>query len=134
MTSPSRNISRFLDTLADQLAIGLDVMQMWRNDRFGRGGDHTEFLNAGFPAVRLSVAVENYDWQHQDLRVEKGKQIWRHHRQDGFSLSGEGDQAERRRTGRPRERAAAAGTNGGRGGVARIRRSSWDGRLPGATE
>ena len=74
MTAPSRNISRFLDTLADQLAIGLDVMQIWRNDRFGRGGDHTEFLNAGFPAVRLSVAVENYDWQHQDLRVEKGKQ------------------------------------------------------------
>ena len=72
--SPSRNISRYLDTLADQLAIGLDVMQIWRNDRFGRGGDHTEFLNAGFPAVRLSVAVENYDWQHQDLRVEKGKQ------------------------------------------------------------
>ena len=70
--SPSRNISRFLDTLADRLNIGLDVMQVWRNDRFGRGGDHTEFLNAGFPAVRLSVAVENYNWQHQDLRTEKG--------------------------------------------------------------
>jgi len=71
--APSRNISRYLDTLADQLAIGLDVMQVWRNDRFGRGGDHTEFLNLGFPAVRFSVAVENYDWQHQDLRVENGK-------------------------------------------------------------
>lgn len=71
--SPSRNISRFLDGLADRLpAIGLDVMQVWRNDRFGRGGDHTEFLNAGFPAVRLSVAVENYNQQHQDLRTEKG--------------------------------------------------------------
>ena len=71
--SPSRNISRYLDSLADRLAIGLDVRQIWRNDRFGRGGDHTEFLNLGFPAVRLSVAVENYDWQHQDVRVEKGK-------------------------------------------------------------
>ena len=70
--APSRNISRFLDSLADRLNIGLDVMQVWRNDRFGRGGDHTEFLNAGFPAVRLSVAVENYNWQHQDLRTEKG--------------------------------------------------------------
>jgi hypothetical protein len=47
-------------------------MQVWRNDRFGRGGDHTEFLNAGYPAVRLSVAVENYNYQHQDLRVENG--------------------------------------------------------------
>ena len=70
--APSRNISRFLDSLADRLNIGLDVMQVWRNDRFGRGGDHTEFLNAGFPAVRLSVAVENYNWQHQDLRTENG--------------------------------------------------------------
>ena len=70
--APSRNISRFLDSLADRLNNGLDVMQIWRNDRFGRGGDHTEFLNAGYPAVRLSVAVEDYDHQHQDLRVEDG--------------------------------------------------------------
>lgn len=71
--SPSRNISRFLDSLAERVpAIGLDVMQVWRNDRFGRGGDHTELLNAGFPAVRFSVAVENYNQQHQDLRTEKG--------------------------------------------------------------
>jgi hypothetical protein len=70
--SPGRNLSRFLDTLADELRIGLDVRQIWRNDRFGRGGDHTEFLNAGFPAVRFSVAIENYNWQHQDLRTENG--------------------------------------------------------------
>ena len=70
--SPSRNLSRFLDTLADDLSLGLDVRQIWRNDRFGRGGDHTEFLNAGFPAVRFSVAIENYNWQHQDLRTENG--------------------------------------------------------------
>jgi hypothetical protein len=71
--APSRNLSRFIDRLAERVpSIGLDVMQVWRNDRFGRGGDHTELLNAGFPAVRLSVAVENYNWQHQDLRTEKG--------------------------------------------------------------
>lgn len=71
--APSRNLSRFLDSLAERLpAIGLDVMQVWRNDRFGRGGDHTEFLNAGYPAVRFSVAVENYNHQHQDLRTEAG--------------------------------------------------------------
>ncbi len=71
--SPSRNISRFLDSLAERHPeIGLDVMQVWRNDRFGRGGDHTELLNAGYPAVRFSVAVENYNQQHQDVRVERG--------------------------------------------------------------
>ena len=72
--APSRNISRYLDSLAARLNIGLDVRQVWRNDRFGRGGDHTEFLNLGFPAVRFTVAVENYNWQHQDVRVEKGIQ------------------------------------------------------------
>lgn len=70
--APGRNISRYLDKLADRLNIGLDVRQIWRNDRFGRGGDHTEFLNLGFPAVRFTVAVENYNWQHQDLRTENG--------------------------------------------------------------
>jgi hypothetical protein len=72
--APSRNISRWLDGLADDLSLGLDVRQIWRNDRFGRGGDHTEMLNAGFPAVRITVAIENYNWQHQDLRVENGIQ------------------------------------------------------------
>jgi len=71
--SPSRNLSRFLDAVAERNpSLGIDVMQIWRNDRFGRGGDHTEFLNAGYPAVRLSVAVENYNHQHQDLRTENG--------------------------------------------------------------
>jgi hypothetical protein len=72
--APGRNISRWLGTLADRIGIGLDVRQVWRNDRFGRGGDHSEFLNLGFPAVRFTVAMENYDQQHQDLRTEKGVQ------------------------------------------------------------
>jgi hypothetical protein len=70
--APSRNLSRWLDSLAERLNIGLDVRPIWRNDRHGRGGDHTEFLNAGHPAVRISVAVENYNYQHQDVRVENG--------------------------------------------------------------
>ena len=71
--APSRNISRYLDSLADRLRIGLDVRQIWRTDRFGRGGDHIPFLEMGYPAARISVAIENYDWQHQDLRTENGK-------------------------------------------------------------
>jgi hypothetical protein len=70
--APSRNISRFLDSLAGRLKIGLDVRQIWRTDRFGRGGDEIEFLKLGFPAARISVAVENYNWQHQDVRVANG--------------------------------------------------------------
>jgi hypothetical protein len=70
--SPSRNLSRFVDTLADSLSLGLDARQIWRTDRFGRGGDHIPFQALGFPAIRFTVAIENYDWQHQDLRTENG--------------------------------------------------------------
>ncbi|KLI63868.1 M28 family peptidase [Aurantiacibacter marinus] len=70
--SPSRNLSRFLDTLAERTEGGLDVRQTWRSDRMGRGGDHLPFLDRGYPAIRLSVAIEDYDHQHQDLRVEDG--------------------------------------------------------------
>lgn len=70
--APSRNLSRWLGSLADTLSLGLKVRQVWRNDRYSRGGDHTEFLNNGFPAVRLTVAIENYYWQHEDVRTENG--------------------------------------------------------------
>src|SRR6185369_3624772 len=70
--SPSRNLSRFVDRLSDALNLGLAVRQIWRTDRFGRGGDHISFQQLGFPAIRFSVAIENYNWQHQDLRTENG--------------------------------------------------------------
>jgi len=38
----------------------------------GRGGDQLPYLDKGYPAVRFSVAVEDYDHQHQDLRTEGG--------------------------------------------------------------
>jgi len=67
--SPGRNLSRFVAGLQES---GLAVRQVWRADRMGRGGDHLPFLEKGYPAVRFSVAVENYDHQHQDLRTEGG--------------------------------------------------------------
>ena len=70
--SPSRNLSRFVASLAERLSLGLEARQIWRTDRFGRGGDHIPFQALGFPAIRFTVAVENYNWQHQDLRTENG--------------------------------------------------------------
>jgi hypothetical protein len=67
--SPSRNLSRFIAGLDSD---DLEVREIWRTDRMGRGGDHIPFLDAGYPAIRFSVAVEDYEHQHQDLRVENG--------------------------------------------------------------
>jgi Zn-dependent M28 family amino/carboxypeptidase len=72
LDSPSRNLSRFIDRLAELYVPGLDVEMIYRTDRYGRGGDHTEFLKAGYPAVRITEAAENYHRQHQDLRTEDG--------------------------------------------------------------
>lgn len=72
--SPSRQLARFMDQLASRyLAPDLDVTMVYRTDRYGRGGDQVPFLENGFPAVRVTEARENYDRQHQDLRVENGK-------------------------------------------------------------
>ena len=70
--TPGRNLSRYIDDLADKHAGGLDVRQIWRTDRMGRGGDQIPFLEKGYPAVRFSVAIEDYEHQHQDLRTEDG--------------------------------------------------------------
>ena len=70
--SPSRNLSRYINDVASTVSTGLNVRQVWRADRMGRGGDQLPFQEAGVPAIRFSVAVEDYDHQHQDLRTENG--------------------------------------------------------------
>ncbi len=71
--SPSRNLARYLDGLADRYLTNFDVVMVYRTDRYGRGGDQVPMLEAGYPAVRVTEAVENYDHQHQDLRTENGR-------------------------------------------------------------
>jgi Zn-dependent M28 family amino/carboxypeptidase len=70
--SPSRNIARFIERMAQVHLANFKVMMVYRTDRYGRGGDQVEFLNAGFPAVRITEANENYTRQHQNVRVENG--------------------------------------------------------------
>jgi hypothetical protein len=69
---PSRALAKAVDGVADRLVGGLDVFLDRRPDRFGRGGDHEAFLRLGYPAIRFSVANEDWDAQHQDLRTEGG--------------------------------------------------------------
>ena len=70
--SPSRNIARYMERLASEYLPNLHVMMVYRTDRFGRGGDQVSFLEAGYPAVRVTEAHEDYTRQHQDLRTENG--------------------------------------------------------------
>lgn len=70
--TPSRNLSRWVAGLAEKHPDEMQVRQIWRTDRMGRGGDQVPFLQKGYPAIRFSVGVEDYDHQHQDLRTEGG--------------------------------------------------------------
>ena len=47
---------------------------IYRRDRYLRGGDHIPFLEQGYPAVRFTEPHENFDHQHQNVRVEDGRQ------------------------------------------------------------
>lgn len=72
--SPSRELSRFIAEIAPVYVPGFRVRQIFRSDRFLRGGDQQSFQAVGYPAVRFVEAHENFAHQHQNVRVEDGVQ------------------------------------------------------------
>lgn len=73
--SPSRQLAREVMAVGRTYLPGsLDPVMELRLDRFLRGGDHYSFNQEGFAAVRLTDWRENFDHQHQDVRVQDGKQ------------------------------------------------------------
>ncbi|MGD0992932.1 MAG: M28 family metallopeptidase [Gemmatimonadales bacterium] len=68
----SRQLARYVKNIADRYVPGLDVWLIYRLDRFGRGGHHKPFADLGYPAVRFMEMHENYNRQHQNVRVENG--------------------------------------------------------------
>ncbi|MBE0674952.1 MAG: M28 family metallopeptidase [Bacteroidales bacterium] len=70
----ARQLARYIKEVGERYVDQLEVTLVFRNDRFGRGGDHTPFCQEGFTAVRICEFNENYDRQHQVPRVENGIQ------------------------------------------------------------
>lgn len=69
---PSRQLARYVDRMTTQYMTNLKSKMIYRLDRFGRGGHHRPFNDAGIPGVRIMETHENYNMQHQDIRVEDG--------------------------------------------------------------
>ena len=67
-----RQLARYVKEIGERYVDNLEVVLVYRNDRFLRGGDHTPFVLEGFPGVRITEMNENYNRQHQDVRIEKG--------------------------------------------------------------
>lgn len=70
----SRSLARYIKEIGERYNPKFGVTLVYRLDRFLRGGDHRPFHERGFRAVRFSEVKENYDRQHQDIRVENGKE------------------------------------------------------------
>ncbi len=68
----SRQLARYVYSLTKQYMPQMNPIMIYRLDRFGRGGHHRPFNDAGFAGIRIMEAHENYDQQHQDIRVEDG--------------------------------------------------------------
>jgi len=62
--SPSRTLARYVKSTAERYFPEMRVNLVFRDDRFGRGGDHTPFDRDGFAAVRLTTTTEDYSHQH----------------------------------------------------------------------
>jgi len=72
--SKSRELARYIKEIGERYIDNLDVVMVYRTDRFLRGGDHLPYLKNGFTAVRITEMNENFNHQHQDVRIENGIQ------------------------------------------------------------
>ena len=70
----SRQLARYVKEIGERYVDNIQVVLVYRNDRFLRGGDHTPYVQKGYAAVRITEMNENYYRQHQDVRVENGIQ------------------------------------------------------------
>ncbi|MBN2773241.1 MAG: M28 family metallopeptidase [Prolixibacteraceae bacterium] len=71
----ARQLARYVKETGERYVDQLTVSLIYRNDRFGRGGDHTPFCKLGFTAVRITEFNENYDRTHKVPRIENGIQM-----------------------------------------------------------
>lgn len=84
--SPSRQLARALLEISETYQAsgssagtdgtlgGFHPTMIFRRDRFLRSGDHTSFNKEGVAAVRLTEWREDFNHQHQNVRIENGVQ------------------------------------------------------------
>ena len=71
---PSRQLGRFVQSVAENAETGMRIRHVYRRDRYLRGSDHISYLNVGYPAARFTEPNEIFEHEHQDIREENGVQ------------------------------------------------------------
>ena len=62
--SPNRSLARYVQRVAGTYVPSHTIRLMAREDRFGRGSDHSSFTANDFPSIVFREANENYERQH----------------------------------------------------------------------
>jgi hypothetical protein len=70
----ARQLARYVKEIGERYVDNLQVVMIYRNDRFLRGGDHLPYVENGYAAVRITEMNENFYHQHQDVRKENNIQ------------------------------------------------------------
>jgi len=68
----SRQLARYVHKTTQTYMPEMNPMMIYRLDRFGRGGHHRPFNDAGFAGIRIMESHENYYRQHENIRMENG--------------------------------------------------------------
>ena len=71
----THQLARFVTDVAPSGLTGMNVRVIWRRDRSLRGSDHISFQSHGWPAARFTEPRENFNHEHQDVRVADGVQF-----------------------------------------------------------
>jgi len=71
----SRQLGRFVNSVAPFDLTGMNIRLIWRRDRYLRASDHVSFQGQGYPAARFTEPRENFDHEHQNTQVVGGVQL-----------------------------------------------------------
>ena len=71
----SRQLGRFVQSMAPVSLTGMNIRTIWRRDRYLRASDHVSFQGQGYPAARFTEPRENFNHEHQNVQVVGGVQF-----------------------------------------------------------
>ena len=71
----THQVARFVTSVAPFFLTGMNIRVIWRRDRYLRGSDHISFQQQGYPAARFTEPRENFNHEHQDVKVVNGVQF-----------------------------------------------------------
>src|SRR5215831_15862209 len=71
----SRQLGRFVSSVAPFNLTGMNIRLIWRRDRYLRGTDSRSFQSHGYAAARFTEPRENFNHEHQNVRLVNGVQF-----------------------------------------------------------